>query len=130
MSARASTALPFGVFPAVTGPPFVASSAARLPAFAPADGFACLRVFTSDFAALACGIVLQLPQMSARLFRALVDVRSDGAATERIAQLSPEKATGRVAGSAGVKSIGKIAHHGRVFVNYVGKNFEIVVVDD
>ena len=69
-------------------------------------------------------------QVDGRLFRIFVDVWGQRALLQRVAQLGAEKAAGRVAGDAGIETINQIAHHGRIFIDYLGEYLEVVVVDD
>ena len=78
----------------------------------------------------ACFLRFQVAQVGGCLLRTFVDVRSHRTLLQRIAQLGAKKTTRRVAGDTGVETINQIAHHGRVFIDYVGKYLEIVVIDN
>jgi hypothetical protein len=60
----------------------------------------------------------------------IVDMRCDRALLQRVAQLSAQETAGRIAGDAGVEAVDEAPHHRRVFVNDVGEDFEIIVIDD
>ena len=64
------------------------------------------------------------------LFCTFVDMRGQRPLLQGVAQLGAKKTARGVAGDAQVKAIHEAAHHGRVFVDDVGVDFEVVVIND
>jgi hypothetical protein len=57
-------------------------------------------------------------------------MRGDAALLQRLAELDTQEAAGCVARDAGIEPVHQVAHRGRVFVEQLGRNGEIIVVDN
>src|SRR4029078_4806057 len=62
--------------------------------------------------------------------RAFENVRGDAALFQGFTELDAQKAAGGVARDTGIKPVGQAAHHRRVFVQQLGDDREVVLVDD
>src|SRR5271167_622193 len=66
----------------------------------------------------------------ARLPRGLKQMRREIAPAQGVAELDAEESVGRVPGRAGIETLAEIGDHGRVTVQELRQNGEILIVDN